>query len=147
MTLKQINILPKEDYDRLYRESFVKPADMTIHDLEREWEELRDKLRETLGTHWDEGWEDDSDFMVSDDWAESFHHCAGIYSDRIICPLYVDLIVKVITTMRHKDRWTYHTVVEPRSERLPNAEFFIRQSALYAPKTPQFNYAEVFCQK
>ncbi len=143
----QITLLRKSDYRKLYDTSFVKPADVTVKALEREWEELRDKLRTTLGVRWEESCFGDADFAISDDWSEAFHHCGSINSERILCPFYADTIASALATMRHHARWTFHTVIELNGEVLPSGEFFIRGGMLYAPKGTKFDYQQAFAQR
>ena len=144
MTADQFLILPRPEYDRLYHAAFAKPKDITLRALEREWEELSARLLKNLGAHWTESCYGDADFALGDDWQESFHHCGGIYSDEILCPLYADVLADTLATMPHAERWSYHTSVELRSQRVPDGQFFIRGGEFYAPKTRGFDYRAVF---
>jgi hypothetical protein len=70
---------------------------------------------------------------------QGWHHCGGIYSNRICCPEYVETIVSVIAKLPHARSWAYHTAVEVgwREEApvLPQlGQFFIRDGTMYAPK-------------
>lgn len=101
-------------------------------------------MRTALSAHWQEDCFGDADFALGDDWNASFHHCGGIYSDRIMCPLYVQTIASVLAEIPHAKRWTFHTAVEPQNADRSCGEFFIRDDILYARSGDSIDYDDVF---
>jgi hypothetical protein len=147
----EIVILKEKEYRKLYERSFQKPAysKAFTEKLHRaEFEKLDRGLRKALAAKWKEDCCGNKDFAMMDE-GEGFgawHHCGGIYSNRICCPQYVEVIASVLATLPHAALWTYHTACETWCDDAPLpafGEFFIRGGKLYAPKDEN-DYAKVF---
>lgn len=153
----KIEILGKRQWETLYEQTFKVPkytSKFTEQMHYAEFQRLDRELHKRLGAKWKEGSPyDDGDFMMMDkvEAFQGWHHCGGIYSNRICCPQYVETIVGVIEKLPHARLWAYHTAVEvglyvDQEERAlvnDTGQFFIRGGTLYTPKDKN-DYVGVF---
>ena len=149
----KIEIVGKRKFEALYTPTFKFPtytSKFTQEMHRAEFERLDRELHKQLGAQWTEDSCGDADFAMMDE-IEAFqgwHHCGGIYSNRICCPEYVETIIGVIAKLPHAKFWAYHTAVEvswnENEPLLPDlGQFFIRDRTLFAPKDKN-DYAAVF---
>jgi len=147
-------ILPEKEYQRVYNKSFKKPRytkTFTEAMHRAEFDKLGARLRKAFKEKWKEDACGEKDFAMMDEGEGfgSWHHCGGIYSNRICCPAYVEKIVAAIAPLRHAPLWTYHTACETWRDDAPLpafGEFFVRDRTVYAPKDEN-DYAKVFGRK
>ena len=57
-------------------------------------------------------WVPVDDFEVGRDGNVAFTLCGGVYSHRIICRDYLDILHRILRTTRDRERWAYSTDVE-----------------------------------
>jgi hypothetical protein len=86
------------------------------------------EIRDALSRHWREN----VDFEVGADGNIAFTLCGGIYSSRIVCFEYLNLLHKVLQTTRMRDRWAYATAIELRggADRVLIGEFVLQGRVL-----------------
>ena len=149
----EIEIVSKRKFEALYGPTFKFPkytSKFTAEMHRAEFERFDRELHKRLGAKWTEDSCGKADFAMMDE-IEAFqgwHHCGGIYSNRICRPEYVETIIRVIAKLPHAKLWAYHTAVEVSWQEddpiLPQfGEFFIRNKTLYATKDGN-DYAAVF---
>ena len=127
----KFTILPEAEYDAEYTKAFNKVDVPTDADKER----LREAIQTTQQLVVDQlesKWETEDDFEVGWDFDYCYHVCGGIYSDRIICPAYLNALAAALAAAPEPAKWTYHTACE--AEEI-DGEFFIRDGTVYVPNT------------
>jgi hypothetical protein len=127
----------------IYTKSFTK----AMH--QAEFYRFDDALRKALSRYWEEDCCGQKDFAImhKGEWSGKWHHCGGIYSNRICCGRYVSTIINVVRGLPHGPLWTYHTAVENADDEpvLDGTEFFVRDSRLFIlPPLDGESYERIF---
>jgi hypothetical protein len=149
----EVMLLGKREYLRRYKESCVRPRytkafTRAMHLAE--FQKLDRALHRTFSSRWD--YTRDYEMMEGDpefgDAFDAWMHSGGIYSNRICCPEYVQVILAAMAPLPHSEKWMYHTACELWRESKPvlatgNGEFFARNSTLFAPVDGN-DYVHVF---
>jgi len=100
----EIVILREKEYWKLYKPSFNKPRYSKVFTKKMhraEFDKLDRGLHRALGARWEEDCCGEKDFAIMDE-GEAFggwHHCGGIYSARICCPEYVEVLLGVLARL------------------------------------------------
>ncbi len=87
------------------QELYVEPQFTDAYTFDQHIDEkrtLEDLLRKTLSQHWLRP----EDFEVGADENIAFTLCGGLYSERILCRTYFDVLHQVIRTSAMRARWT-----------------------------------------
>jgi hypothetical protein len=140
----ELVILDEPEYRALYDRSFEKPtysAEFTEESHRAEFAQLDRAIRSAISSRWtisEFGGMDKDCAIMDNEAAGAWHHCGGIYRNRICCREYVEALLSAIADMPHADLWTYHTSCEMSwKERRPligDGEFFVRGGKLFAPR-------------
>ena len=110
-TQLDVVMLQPLDFYRLSGALCRKPAFTGEYSVEMYIEEKRsteEALRAALSRHWAPR----DDFEVAYDDNIAFTLCGGIYSRRIICREYLNLLHETLQRTRMKEKWSYDTVLE-----------------------------------
>ena len=108
----EVVVLDKEDYGAFTHSIYARPAFdeyLTLDDYADEKRATEDLLREALAKRWTKI----DDFEVAWDENVAFTLCGGVYSHRILCRDYLEILHRILRTTRYRDRWAYSTAVEP----------------------------------
>lgn len=133
----EVAFLSKDDYAEAYKLAFAPvrfSRTLTKPMLEDEFGQFNSILTQALRAQgWTDAAVDPHDFELSDEWQGTWHHCGGIYSHRIHCPAYVEVLLKTIKRLPHAALWTYHTACESEDAAGPFScgEFFVRDGRMY----------------
>ena len=76
-------------------------------------------LREAL----EKNWTPRVDFEVADDENIAFTMCGSIYTPRIVCRDYLEILYSVLQSTRMRDKWVYSTSVEIRTSETRFVQF------------------------
>src|SRR4051794_10696795 len=108
----EVVFLQRDDFFGDFTRSIVAPprlhADFTSDEYSAEKRETEDLIRHGLAARWTEG----DDFEVG--WDENFAMtlCGGIYSPRIFCREYLEVLHGILRSTRHYHQWAYSTAIE-----------------------------------
>lgn len=109
--LNYVTLANGQDCSALFGRMEIIPPLIT----EAEKKAFRDKLFSAQGRiekALKDKWVSGKDFEVGWDFDYSYSLHGGIYSPRIFCPEYVEIVVKAICSSEDPHRWVYHTVCE-----------------------------------
>jgi|ERR1051325_8158760 hypothetical protein len=149
----EIVILDPDDFQSEYKRAFEEvayTANFTKEMHQAEFKQFHRVLREALSRYWEEDACGQKDFAIMDtgEWSGTWHHCGGIYSNRICCARYITTILEVIGTLPHAALWTYHTACElsmTEDEPLFDGDFFIRGGKMFVlPPLEDEDYDKIF---
>ncbi len=148
----EVSLLSRKDYDQRYRESCVRPRYTRTFTRAMHLAEFQ-KLDRSLHRAFSSRWEYTHDYEMMDgdpefgDAFDGWMHCGGIYSNRICCPEYVELILTAIARLPHSEKWMYHTACELHEKKPVLAErigqFCVRNGTVFAPVDGN-DYVRVF---
>ena len=106
-----VKMLPRTDYREFSGSFYRRPsfsADYTFNDYIGEKRKLETSLRHLLSANWMMK----DDFEVTADENIAFTICGAIYTPRIICREYIEILFQVIRSSRMRDMWCHATTLE-----------------------------------
>lgn len=121
----------QKSFDSFYGnlvQDFEESFSYTSEDFCREWQSIQNKVREDLAKYWTEDFYGDEDFALMDNYNYTFHKAGTIYSKRIICREFVQIIINAINSEPNRSQWIFHFSCEVDST---YNEFFIKNSQVY----------------
>jgi hypothetical protein len=100
-------------------------------------------LRTALSTDWS----DLADFEVAWDENVAFTLCGSVYTTKIVCRDYLDVVHRVLQSTRMKHRWIYHTALELLSPcvEIPDCGFVLQGNQIFVNMyTRPFDFIKYF---
>lgn len=107
----QVQFLANDTYFSLDRDFYKRPDFTDAYPFDAYIKEKRgteDNLRDAFSTFWTPA----DDFVVASDENIAFTMCGGIYTPRVLCQDYLNVLYRILQTTRMKDRWLFSTSVE-----------------------------------
>lgn len=131
----KLHTLPLEEVWKLHDEPVEFSSSYTEAQFDRDWESLRNALREALARNWRESCFGDADFALSDDRTNTWAQAGGIQSEAMLSPSVIGVIFEELSRSSAPDKWGVLLSVEcpgaaTNGDEL-NGEFLVKNGAVY----------------
>jgi hypothetical protein len=129
----------------LYQPPPLSP-DYTADDYQNDKGYCEDELKAALSKYWISGGED---FEVGFDGNYALSSCGGIYSRRIICRDYLQIVRDILQGTKTPDLWLYDTSIELTEESGMGPSFIIQGNKIFLDGDPTcippgFDFVKLF---
>jgi hypothetical protein len=107
-TSLHVRLLSKDAYYGMIPDFYKEPKFTKAYPFDsyvKEKRDTEDRLEKALGAIWTPN----DDFQVGYDTNRAFTLCGGVYSPRVICQDYLNILFTILHATRMKDKWMYST--------------------------------------
>ncbi|MEM7791167.1 MAG: hypothetical protein AAF546_07190 [Verrucomicrobiota bacterium] len=127
----KIERLDQDSFDKLYQKAWEPITEITVEELEKEFEALDSRLKEGFESA---GYEEENDYELMFEWQETYHHCGGIYSHRAHSPETLKIVSEALSEAKEPQKWIIHFACEATEDfegAQDMGQFFVQDNVAY----------------